>query len=90
MVADRRVRRREPDAPRPFKVPFYPFVPVLFTAFGAVYLALTLSNDIDVYRKAAAAGKPALMNSALGIALVLAGTPIYLFYRWKKSRRETG
>ena len=80
------LRRREPDAPRPFKVPGYPYVPVLFVAFGLIYLVLTLGNDVAAYRKAVAAGQPALLNSALGTALVLGGTPIYFFYRWKKSQ----
>jgi APA family basic amino acid/polyamine antiporter len=53
------LRRREPDTPRPFKVPGYPLVPVLFVVFGLVYLVLTLWNDVSAYRKAAAAGQPA-------------------------------
>jgi len=82
------LRRREPEAPRPFKVPWYPLVPVLFVGFGMVYLVLTLCNDVDAYRKAVADGKPALLNSALGAALVLAGTPLYFYYR--KRRRTNG
>jgi basic amino acid/polyamine antiporter, APA family len=81
------LRRREPDAPRPFKVPGYPMVPIVFIAFGLVYLALTLWNDIATYQKTIAAGQPALMNCALGAALVLSGTPVYLYYRWKKKNR---
>jgi len=77
------LRRRDPEAPRPFKVPLYPWVPVVFVAFGLVYLVLTLCNDVAGYRKAVAAGQPAVMNSALGLALVLCGTPIYFFYRLK-------
>ena len=80
------LRRREPDAIRPFKVPGYPIVPALFVAFGLVYLVLTLRNDIATYREAVRLGKPALMNSALGAALVLSGTPIYWFYARKKWR----
>ena len=80
------LRRREPDAPRPFKVPWYPLVPVLFVGFGLIYLVLTLCNDVVAYRRAVAAGQPALLNCALGAALVLGGTPIYFYYRWKKSR----
>lgn len=80
------LRRREPNASRPFKVPGYPFVPLLFIAFGISYLILTLFNDVSAYRKAVAAGQPAFLNSALGAALVLAGTPIYFYYRWKNSR----
>ena len=82
------LRRREPEALRPFKVPGYPYVPVLFVAFGLIYLVLTLGNDVAAYRKAVAAGQPALLNSALGAALVLGGTPVYLFYRWKQSRSQ--
>jgi APA family basic amino acid/polyamine antiporter len=78
------LRRREPAAPRPFKVPFYPLVPLVFMCFGCVYLVLTLCNDLAAYRKAAAAGQPALLNCALGFALVLSGTPIYAYYRRKK------
>jgi len=80
------LRRREPDAPRPFRVPGYPYVPAIFVLFGLVYLVLTVGNDVAAYRQAVAAGQPALLNSALGLALVFAGTPIYFYYRWKKSR----
>ena len=78
------LRRREPDAARPFKVPWYPLVPVIFVVFGLVYLVLTICNDVATYRKAIASGQPALMNCALGAALVLSGTPIYFYYRWKR------
>ena len=77
------LRRREPNAPRPFKVPGYPWVPLIFIAFGLTYLVLTLSNDVTAYRKAVASGQPAFFNSALGAVLVLCGTPIYFFYRWR-------
>ena len=80
------LRRREPNAPRPFKVPGYPVVPLLFVGFGLIYLVLTLYNDVSTYRQSIAEGRPALMNSALGAALVLSGTPIYFYYRWKKTR----
>ena len=80
------LRRREPNAPRPFKVPLYPLVPIVFVAFGLVYLVITVYNDITAYKKTVAAGQPALLNCALGTALVLAGTPIFFYYRWKKCR----
>jgi len=81
------LRRREPDAPRPFKVPWYPLVPLVFVCFGLVYLVLTLCNDVAAYRHAIAAGQPALLNCALGLALVLSGTPIYFYYRRRKPRK---
>ena len=80
------LRRREPDAPRPFKVPWYPLVPVLFVGFGLIYLVLTLCNDVMTYRRAVADGQPALLNCALGAALVFSGTPIYFYYRSRKRR----
>jgi APA family basic amino acid/polyamine antiporter len=78
------LRRREPAAPRPFRVSWYPLVPVVFVCFGLVYLVLTLCNDVAAYRAAVAADQPALLNCALGLALVLSGTPIYFYYRWRK------
>jgi len=81
------LRRKMPDAPRPYKVPGYPWVPAIFVVFAAVFVALTLYNDITGFRAAAAAGKPALINSVFGIVLVLLGTPIYLAYRRRSERR---
>jgi len=78
------LRRREPDMPRPFKTPWYPVVPIVFVCFGLIYLVLTLCNDVAAYRKAVAAGQPALLNSALGLALVFSGTPVYFYFRRRK------
>ena len=75
------LRRKMPNTPRPYKVPGYPWVPAIFVAFAAVFLVLTLYNDLTAFRAAVADGKPALMNSVFGIVLVLLGTPIYLAYR---------
>jgi APA family basic amino acid/polyamine antiporter len=83
------LRRKEPDAPRPYKVPGYPVVPALFVLFAVVYLGFTIYNDVSNYRAAVAAGKPAMINSAFGTVLVLIGTPIYFFYLYfgKKAKR---
>jgi APA family basic amino acid/polyamine antiporter len=77
------LRKKEPNTPRSFKTPGYPIVPALFVLCGTVFLILTVYSDISAYRAAVAAGKPALINSALGAALVLLGTPIYFFCRRK-------
>jgi basic amino acid/polyamine antiporter, APA family len=78
------LRRKMPHVPRPYRVPGYPLVPWIFIAFALAYLCLTIFNDINAYRAAVAAGKPGLINSALGTLLVLNGAPIYLFYRQRK------
>jgi APA family basic amino acid/polyamine antiporter len=75
------LRRKEPDAPRPYRVPGYPVVPWVFVIFAALYLVLTAQNDLAAYRAAVAAGRPAMINSAFGLALVLIGTPVYFCYR---------
>jgi APA family basic amino acid/polyamine antiporter len=75
------LRRKEPSAPRPYKVPGYPFVPAAFVLFAIVFLALTIYNDIAKYREAVAHGEHGLINCAFGLALVLVGTPIYFLCR---------
>lgn len=75
------LRRKYPDAPRPYKVPGYPVVPWLFIIFAGIYLVFSIYNDVMDYRAAVAAGKHAIINSAFGTALVFIGTPIYMYYR---------
>lgn len=60
------LRRREPTAPRPFKVPFYPLLPLLFMACCAYLLWASL-----VYVKAGALlGVAVLALGALAIRLL--------------------
>ncbi|TAL00934.1 MAG: amino acid permease [Verrucomicrobia bacterium] len=73
----RRLLRSE----RSYVVPGYPVVPWVFILFALTFLGFTVYNDVVTYRAAMAAGKPALINSVFGVALVLVGTPIYFFYR---------
>ena len=80
------LRKKYPGAERPYRVPLYPFVPALFILFALAYLALTLYNDIDTYIKATEAGEPALINSVMGLVLVLIGGLIYFYYRRKNGK----
>lgn len=75
------LRKKDPDAPRHYTVPGYPWIPAIFILFAALYLVLTVVNDFSVYREAVAQGKPATINSVFGTGLVLIGMPIYFFYR---------
>jgi len=84
------LRRKMPDAPRPYKVPGYPLVPWIFVIFSALYLLFTVYNDVISYRTAVAGGMPAMINSAFGTALTLVGVPIYLFYRARQRRQSQG
>jgi amino acid transporter len=56
------LRRRDPDSERPFRVPLYPVVPLLFCGVAAYML----------YSSVAYAGRGAL----LGVAVMLAGIPV--------------
>jgi basic amino acid/polyamine antiporter, APA family len=60
-------RRRAPDAPRPFRVPGYPWTPLLFILVAA---AIVL-NTVFVH--------PA--QAAIGVGLILLGAPVYWFWR---------
>lgn len=78
------LRRKEPATPRPYRVPGYPVIPIIFILFAAAYLFLTVYNDIDNYQKATAAGEPAIINSAFGLLLVAIGIPFYFYFRSRK------
>jgi APA family basic amino acid/polyamine antiporter len=75
------LRRTMPDdqlaTPRPYKVWGYPIVPAVFVLFATCYVLITLYNDVTAY----IAGRSALINSVLGLALVLSGVPLYLYFR---------
>jgi amino acid transporter len=58
------LRRREPEAPDPFRVPFYPVTPLLFclTCAYMLYSSVTFTG----------------LGAAVGVAIVLAGVPVLL------------
>ena len=66
------LRRKNPDAPRPYRTPGYPLVPAVY-----VVLATLLVLDL-VYL--------APKTSGTGFLLVLTGLPVY--FAWRKGSRE--
>ena len=66
------LRRKAPDAPRPYRTPGYPLVPVVY-----IVLATLLTLDL-VYL--------APKTSGLGFLLVLTGLPVY--FAWRKGSRQ--
>ena len=84
------LRRKEPDAPRFYRVPGYPVVPAIFVLFATAFLVMSVYNDLNAYQAAVAAGRPGLINCALGTVLVLIGTPIYFFYRRRMPEKSGG
>lgn len=63
-----RLRKTMKDTPRPFKTPFYPFVPIIFVLFC---ILLTVISFIE-----------SPFESLVGLALILSGLPFY--YYWNK------
>jgi APA family basic amino acid/polyamine antiporter len=68
------LRRKMPNAHRPYKVWGYPVVPALFIAF-CMYLFF---NTIITRPR----------EAAFGMSLILAGIPVYFFLQWKHSKNK--
>jgi basic amino acid/polyamine antiporter, APA family len=69
-------RRREPDAPRPYRMWGYPVVPALFVLVAAALLGYTFKNNWP--------------NSGYGLLVILAGIPVFLYFaRRKKSESSS-
>jgi APA family basic amino acid/polyamine antiporter len=66
------LRRKEPDAPRPYRSWGYPVVPAMFIVAAAVLLYYTFTENIR--------------NSAWGMVVILAGLPVYWWFARKKSQ----
>lgn len=65
-----RLRKKRPDAPRAYKALGYPILPAIFVVIGV----LLLINTIITSPK----------STAIGLGLILAGVPVYFFF--KRSR----
>src|SRR6202167_495914 len=63
-------RWRDPDAPRPYRMIGYPFVPALFIAAAAVLLYYTFREDWP--------------NSFYGLLVILAGIPVFAWFRRRR------
>lgn len=75
------LRKKMPDADRPYKVWAYPWMPLLVLAFNAFYLIMVLYRDISDYLS----GKTHIMNSVLGLVLTAIGIPLFWYFRRKQS-----
>ncbi|MCL4511441.1 MAG: amino acid permease [Bacteroidetes bacterium] len=64
------LRKKRPDAPRPYKTIGYPFVPAVFVIVAVWFVYNTIITDPR--------------DSLFGLGLVLLGLPAYLY--WRKSR----
>lgn len=65
------LRKREPELTRPFKVPWYPIIPLISIIGGIFIVVSTIINQFIL--------------SLIGISLTLLGLPIY-YYKQKQNR----
>lgn len=65
------LRRKQPDAPRPFRIPGYPVIPIVFCTVTVILLLNTLYLQ------------PA--QSFAGLAIIAAGLPFYWFWTTRKN-----
>jgi APA family basic amino acid/polyamine antiporter len=78
------LRKKMPDAHRPYKLKGYPYLPIIFIFFAMLYVGITLYNDISAY----VAGKSPIINSVFGLALTAIGIPLYWYFKKKESAKE--
>ena len=71
------LRHREPDAERPFKALGYPIAPAIFTLASALIVGNALWTDL--LRPAIYGGEWG--SAAAGVLLILAGLPVYFWFR---------
>jgi APA family basic amino acid/polyamine antiporter len=62
-----RLRRNKPDLARPYRVPAYPVIPIVYLAVAAFFLVFIAIGDPR--------------NSGLGFAIMLTGVPVYFYLR---------
>lgn len=66
------LRNKKPEMNRPYKVPYYPWVPIIFIIFSAF---LTINTILEAPR-----------DSLIGTVLILSGLPFY--YYWLKTKNN--
>jgi APA family basic amino acid/polyamine antiporter len=68
-------RRRHPEAVRPYRVPGYPWIPLVFIAAATALVLNTIATQP--------------VRAAIGLGIVLLGAPAYLIWRTQNERVET-
>ena len=61
-------RRTRPDAPRPYRTPLYPVLPLVFAIVGFGIVANTFITNT--------------VNSLIGTAIIAVGVPV--FFAWRR------
>ena len=65
------LRVQQPDVPRPFRIPGYPWLPVMFCV-----AAVAMSVNTFLTRP---------LRSLIGMAVILSGVPMYAWFQRQKT-----
>jgi len=79
------LRKKMPDAERPYKIWMHPFVTAIFILFTTAFLVITVYNDVTNYLH----HRQPVVNSLLGILITLLGIPFYFYYRRKSKNQKS-
>lgn len=66
------LRKKMPDAPRPYKVWGYPYTPIIFIVFAFFFLMNSIFADTE--------------NAMMGLVLIATGLPFYFFWKWREKK----
>jgi APA family basic amino acid/polyamine antiporter len=66
------LRRKHPEWPRPYRLVGYPFTAIVFVVVAGFFVVNTLLE--------------APRSSIFGLAIVLAGVPAYLWWKWRRRK----
>jgi basic amino acid/polyamine antiporter, APA family len=78
------LRRREPDAPRPFRALGYPLAPAIFTGASLLIVLNALWSDLVVPIRNGTPWGPA----AAGLIIIGLGLPLYYFFAWRLGEKK--
>ncbi|HET9984177.1 MAG TPA: amino acid permease [Longimicrobiales bacterium] len=66
------MRRRRPDAERPYRTPGYPIVPLVFLVASVALLGNAVVQQT--------------FSTLVGFGIILLGVPVFYLWRWRRSR----
>lgn len=77
------LRRKRPDLPRPYKVPGYPVVPILFIVASLTFVAYLFFDQVTALTEPLGPDESPgdKWNRLAGLGIVLLGIPVYFLYR---------
>jgi APA family basic amino acid/polyamine antiporter len=67
------LRRTQPELPRPYRAPAYPWIPALYLAVAVFFLVFIAIGDPR--------------NSGFGFLIMLSGVPVYFYLQWRERQR---